>query len=399
MESQKTKEIVEAHWDDWFVKGLSDFVRIPNLSPMYDDDYLTNGLLERAIEHVHDCISKLDIVGISRQIFRTESGMPLVCYVVEPSSPEIKTNVLLYGHLDKQPHLEGWGEGLGPTNPVIRGELLYGRGSSDDGYAPFACMLAIKAAQVQGAPMPRICLVLELEEESGSVNLLPLLTLAKEATGTPDFLFCMDSGCMDYDQMWMTSSLRGHVRIDVEVQVGLLGYHSGETGGIVPETFRVLRMLLDRLDDKETGQVSQEFQAEIPEWKLREAEKISELKGMSLCTKFPLVDGCHYQIPQGGIKELYLNNVWRPQMAITGMSEMPQIATAGNVLRPKTAVRISMRIPPVLDPKQVRDIIVQKLTTDVPYNAKVTILKSTTGRGWCMREPQPWLSDAIKQAA
>jgi acetylornithine deacetylase/succinyl-diaminopimelate desuccinylase-like protein len=150
-------------------------------------------------------------------VFFDDNGLPLICYVVEPSSPDIKTNVMLYGHLDKQPHGEGWNEGLGPTDPVIRGDLLYGRGSSDDGYAPFACMLAVKAAQEQGAAMPRICLVLETEEESGSVSLIELLEKAKDATGVPDLLFCMDSGCIDYEQLWMTSSLRGCAMVDIEI--------------------------------------------------------------------------------------------------------------------------------------------------------------------------------------
>ena len=199
------------------MQGLGNFVRIPNLSPAYDPEYLTNGLLEQAMELVDNYISKLEITGLSKQIFKDAKGLPLICYIVEPSSPEIKANVLLYGHLDKQPHGEGWNEGLGPTDPVIRGDLMYGRGSSDDGYAPFACMLAVKAAQEQGVPMPRVCLVLETEEESGSDSLIELLQQAKEATGVPDFLFCMDSGCIDYEQLWMTSSLRGVAMVDVKI--------------------------------------------------------------------------------------------------------------------------------------------------------------------------------------
>lgn len=122
---------------------------------------------------------------------------------------------MLYGHLDKQPYGEGWNEGIYPTDPVIKGDLMYGRGTSDDGYSPFSCMLAIKAGQEQGVDMPRVCLVLETEEESGSDSLIELLNLAKESTGVPDFLFCMDSGCIDYEQLWLTSSLRGVAMVDI----------------------------------------------------------------------------------------------------------------------------------------------------------------------------------------
>jgi acetylornithine deacetylase/succinyl-diaminopimelate desuccinylase-like protein len=124
---------------------------------------------------------------------------------------------MLYGHLDKQPYGEGWE--TNPTDPVIKGDLLYGRGVSDDGYAPFSTMLGVKAAQELGINLPRICLVLETEEESGSPNLITLLKLAKEAIGTPDALFCLDSGAFDYESLWITSSLRGICIIDLTVRL------------------------------------------------------------------------------------------------------------------------------------------------------------------------------------
>jgi len=246
--------------------------------------------------------------------------------------------------------------------------------------------------------LPRICLVLETEEESGSPNLIPLLQQAKEATGVPDFLFCMDSGCIDYEQLWMTSSLRGVAMVDFEVKCGSGGYHSGQAGGIVPETFRVVRSLLDRLDNKHNGKPCAELDVETPEWKDKEAEYLSKLKGMDLCTKFPLHDGVNYQIHEGGLKEMYLDNVWRASLAITGIRGLPPIASAGNVVRPTTAMRASMRLSPITDPEAAIKILVDKLTKDVPYNAEVNILKSHGGPGWCMREPEAWLLSAITKA-
>jgi acetylornithine deacetylase/succinyl-diaminopimelate desuccinylase-like protein len=172
----------------------------------------------------------------------------MIVYRVEPET--WTKNIMVYGHLDKQPYDEAWEEGLSPTEPVIRGTRLYGRGSHDDGYAAFSTMLAIKAAQMRNAPLPRICLVLETEEESGSPNLIDLLELSKDFVGKPDCLFCMDSGCLDYERLWITSSLRGNCRANLEVEAAKGGYHSGEVGGIVPETFSIVRALLDRLDDK-----------------------------------------------------------------------------------------------------------------------------------------------------
>ena len=268
MESKKvtkdqTLEIVEKNWDSWFIPGLSDFVRVPNLTPMVDPDYLSNGLVEKSMECVDDYINKLGVKGLSKQIYKSETGLPLVCYVVEPTEG-CKKNIMVYGHLDKQPYGTGWFDRLSPTEPKIEGDLMYGRGASDDGYAPFSCMLAVKACQDQGVPTPRICLVLETEEESGSPNLVALLGIAKESIGVPDACFCMDSGAFDYEQLWITSSLRGICILDVNIQIGVNGYHSGEVGGIVPETFRVLRQLLDRLDDPKTGKVIDALHVELP---------------------------------------------------------------------------------------------------------------------------------------
>jgi acetylornithine deacetylase/succinyl-diaminopimelate desuccinylase-like protein len=215
------------------------------------------------MELVDQYINKLGVKGLSMKVFRSETGLPLVCYVVEPTGGNTK-NVMVYGHLDKQPYGEGWWDRLKPTDPVIEGDLMYGRGGADDGYAPFSCMLAIKACQDQGVAMPRVCLVLETEEESGSPNLLHLLDIAKETIGVPDCMFCMDSGAFDYEQLWMTSSLRGICILDIDIQIGVNGYHSGEVGGIVPETFRVLRQLLDRLDDPKTGKVAEALHCPAP---------------------------------------------------------------------------------------------------------------------------------------
>lgn len=199
LDVEKTKKNIEDHWDNWYVAGLSDFIRVPNLTPMVDPDYLKNGLVEQAIQLVDDYINKLEVRGLSRKIFQPEGMTPLIVYIVEKSEGASDTQLMFYGHLDKQPWMEGWSEGLGPTKPVIRGDYLFGRGGGDDGYSPFSTMLAIKNAQLQGVKHPRCALVLETEEESGSPNLIALLNVAKDHIGNPDYLFCLDSGAFDYN--------------------------------------------------------------------------------------------------------------------------------------------------------------------------------------------------------
>jgi len=272
----------------------------------------------------------------------------LIVYVVEKSEDAKDTQLMFYGHLDKQPWMDGWDEGLGPCNPVIRGDYMYGRGGSDDGYAPFSTMLAIKNAQVQGVPLPRCALVLETEEESGSPNLIDLLNAAKSFIGDPDYLFCLDSGAFDYSQLWLTSSLRGISLMDMTVSAAKSGYHSGEVGGIVPETFRVVRELLNRLDDPRTGKCMKELETDLPAYARPEAERMVKLAGHGMCKKYKMHEGVKY-CSEENLVEMYLDNTWRANLAITGAGGLPHFSKAGNVIRANTSVRISMRLPPNMD--------------------------------------------------
>jgi len=199
--------------------------------------------------------------------------------------------------------------------------------------------------------MPRVAVILETEEESGSPNLITLLKKASAAIGNPDIMYCMDSGAFDYEKLWITSSLRGIVILDCWVECGAAGYHSGEVGGIVPETFRIVRTLLDRLDDKETGEVCKELQCEVPQWKSVEAKELAELAGTDMHNKYAVVEGVKY-CSQDNLEKLYLKSTWEANLSVTGCDGLPGIAMAGNVIRPKTGVRISMRLPPSMDPKK-----------------------------------------------
>lgn len=247
---------MEERWSSQYIPALEEFIRVPNLTVFCDPEFLTNGLIQEAKSVVSKFAKALEIEGLSEHVVEEEGRPPMYIYLHEQADAP---NLMFYGHLDKMPHCEGWEEPKHPTNPVTIGEWMFGRGSSDDGYAAFTVLLAMKAAQVQGKRLPRVCLVLETEEESGSDSLLFLLSKARDLTGVPDYCFCMDSGCMDYDRLWLTSSLRGVVNIDLKIEAAKTAYHSGEAGGVVPETFAVWRVLLDRLDDPATGMVHEDF--------------------------------------------------------------------------------------------------------------------------------------------
>jgi acetylornithine deacetylase/succinyl-diaminopimelate desuccinylase-like protein len=349
------------------------------------------------MELVDNYINKLDIQGLHKKIFQPEGMSPLIVYLVDKQEGANDTQLMFYGHLDKQPWMEPWGEGLGPTKPVIRGDYLFGRGGGDDGYAPFSTMLAIKNAQIQGIPHPRCALVLETEEESGSPNLIALLNIAKEYIGNPDYLFCLDSGAFDYNQLWLTSSLRGITLCDVTVKAAKGGYHSGEVGGIVPETFRVMRHLLDRIDNSETGDVIKELETELPEYALPEAKRMAELMKSDLAAKYKMEDGVKFC--SDDMETMYLNNTWKANLSVTGAGGLPPYEKAGNVVRPSTSFRLSCRLPPNMDAHKAAKIVREKLTTNVPHNCVVEIKGDHNGNGWCMKDPEPWFHESLNNAA
>jgi acetylornithine deacetylase/succinyl-diaminopimelate desuccinylase-like protein len=97
--------------------------------------------------------------------------------------------------------------------------------------------------------------------------------------------------------------------------------------------------------------------------------------------------------------EMYLNNTWRANLSITGAGGLPDFKKAGNVVRASTSVRVSMRLPPNMDAQVAAKAVQGKLSTDVPYNCKVEIDGGHDGNGWCMKEPETWVHNAINSAA
>uniref|UniRef100_A0A7S3MZR0 Uncharacterized protein n=1 Tax=Strombidium inclinatum TaxID=197538 RepID=A0A7S3MZR0_9SPIT len=398
MNKDETLKYIGDNWDSWYMKGLCEFIDIPNLSPNFDEEYFTNGQLEKAIEHIDNYINKLEIQGITKHSFKAENGMPLITYVVE-GTEGVNQNVLMYGHLDKQPYGEGWDADKPPNKATIVGDHLYGRGGADDGYSPFTCMMSVKACQLQGVKMPRIVLAIEAEEESGSVQLLNLLAQAKDVIKIPDVVLCMDSGAFDYENLWITSSLRGITIVDLKVDCGKAGYHSGETGGIVPETFRIIREMLDKIEQSSDGKVLiPELQAAIPAWKQAEAEHMVKQFGRSLCDKYGIVEGGKY-CQDDNLEQQYLDSQWNAFLSVTGADGLPPIQSAGNVVRPTTSIRLSMRLPPAVNHEDATPALEKILQENVPYNAKVTLTRVGAGNGWCKKDYEPWLDESMKVAS
>src|SRR3989454_1196312 len=379
LDTGKIRDFVQKTWDQSIVPTLHEYVKIPAKSPMFDAQWREHGHIDRAVELLRGWAGERPIEGLRIEVVRLEGRTP----VIFMEAPGTGTDtVLLYGHLDKQPEMVGWAEGTGPWTPVRRDDKLYGRGVGDDGYAIFAALTAIQALQEQRARHSRCVVLIEACEESGSHDLPYYVDALKAKLGTPSLVVCLDSGCGNYEQLWGTTSLRGVVGGVLTVEVLTEGVHSGAASGIVPSSFRIVRQILDRLEDARTGEVlPRDFHVEVPRERLAEAREVADVLGAEIYDRFPFLPGG--KPVSTDAHELILNNTWRPALAITGAAGLPLPADGGNVLRPKTSLKLSLRLPPTCDAGRAVRRLKEILEADPPYGARVTLeTYGEAGNGW-----------------
>ena len=396
---RQARDFVGAKWDAEIVPQLVDYIRIPNKSPMFDTDWVKNGHMDRAVSQMETWARAQDVPGMHLEVVRLEGRTPLI-FIEVPAANGGRNDdcILLYGHLDKQPEMTGWDEGKGPWEPVIEGDRLYGRGGADDGYAIYGSLAAVMALQAQGAAHARCVVLIEACEESGSYDLPAYVDHLAERIGKPSLVVCLDSGCGNYEQLWCTTSLRGMAGGNLTVKVLEEGVHSGDASGIVPSSFRIIRELLSRIEDEATGRILVDgMHVEIPAERLRQAGKVAEVMGTEVYDKFPFLPG---MTPMASdLTELVLNRTWRPALSITGAEGLPALSSAGNVLRPYTSVKISLRLPPTLDGKRGGELLQEALLHDPPYGAQVSLHLEKASTGWNAPALAPWLEAAIDQAS
>lgn len=390
------RETVRNAWDAEILPSLSDFIAIPALSPAFDADWQATGHLDDAVEHVRRWLVGRDVPGAAVETVRLPGRTPVLLMDVPASDgvPADAGTVVLYGHLDKQPPLGDWSPGLGPWTPVLRDGRLYGRGASDDGYSGYAAAAAIEAVLAAGGRHARCVVLLETSEESGSPDLPAYLEHLSARLGDVSLVVCLDSGGYDYERMWLSTSLRGLVSVDLTVRVMPAGLHSGVASGIVPSSFRVARTLLDRLEDPATGLVRlPEMHADIPADRIAEATAaVAVVPGVSQYA-FPRVDGV--RLVSDDEVELALNSSWRPTLSVVGASGFPEPADAGNVLRPYSTLKLSFRLPPTVDSGAALESLRAALTTDVPYGARVELDHAEATDGWNAPTIAPWLKSTL----
>jgi acetylornithine deacetylase/succinyl-diaminopimelate desuccinylase-like protein len=395
MDNAALQSFVNRRWDESIVPALIDYIRIPNKSPAFDPDWQAHGLINQVVERFHQWALRHPLREMRIDVVRLDGRTPLIKIDVPGQGDDC---VLMYGHLDKQPEMTGWSEGLGPWEPVIRGDRLYGRGAADDGYAMFAGLSALAALQAQGVPHARCVMLIEACEESGSFDLPHIIEHLGELIGNPSLVIALDSGCGNYDQLWCTTSLRGLAGGTLRVAILTEGVHSGDAGGIVPCSFRIARMLLSRIENEQTGAIlPPAFHCPIPPARQKQAAAAAAILDNSIYSKFPFAGGAGAMSTNS--TELVLNRTWRPALSIIGAEGLPPAANAGNVLRPMTELKLSLRLPPTCDARAAAAQLKSMLEKDPPYGAQVSFAPNWASSGWNAPELAPWLEKSLDDAS
>ena len=395
MNSEKLQQDISTFWDNQILPTIIEYIKFPNKSPVFDPDWEANGYMDQVVDLASDWVNKHKPDNSTLNIYKEAGRTPLMILDVPGNSDG---TVLMYGHLDKQPEMEGWAEGLDPWKPVLKDDKLYGRGGADDGYAIFASVCTVNALLDQGISLPRIVILIECSEESGSPDLPFYMDHCADVIGSPDLVICLDSGAGNYEQFWTTTSLRGLIGCTLRVDILKEGIHSGGGSGIAPSSFRLVRELLSRLEDEDTGHIIVEnLKVEIPEHRIKEIKAMVNVLGDEVYNTLPWVAGAG-PITNDKV-EMVMNNTWLPMLSVVAADGLPGVKDGGNVLRPYTTIKLSLRIPPTLDANAAQNIVEELFTSNPPYGAAVSMEFEEPATGWEAPPLAQWLDDAIQHAS
>ncbi len=386
-------------WADEIIAALSDYIRIPAISAAYEPRWAELGHIDAATELIRAWCAARPIAGMTVERHDLPGRSPLLLIEIAPfGAGTAERTVLLYGHLDKQPEMTGWSADHGPWDPVVIDGRLYGRGGGDDGYAAFAALGAVQLVQHHGGSHDRIVVLVEASEESGSPDLAAYLEQLEGRIGTPGLVLCLDGGCLDYEHLWVTTSLRGLVAMTLTVEVLREGVHSGEASGVVPSSFRIVRQLLDRVESAITGEVlPAETHVTIPAQRIRQAQATAAEFPEPIASHFPF-SGTTQAMDADPVDQL-LARSWQPTLSVTGADGLPAAGRAGNVLRPSTSLRLSFRLPPTCDATRAGRALAETLSADPPYSASVHIGDVDAANGWDAPELPANLHAALDAAS
>jgi acetylornithine deacetylase/succinyl-diaminopimelate desuccinylase-like protein len=383
MDTNSLKKYIEKQFTLNVLPNLMNFIRIPNLSPLFDPNWNKNGLLLKAANLIVSYAKSLNIKNAEINLLQDSPYTPLIFIDIPASRQNDERTILFYAHYDKQPYGTGWDEDKSPTNPVIIDGHLYGRGSADDGYASFSILTAIKTCQEYNCPMPRICCIFEGAEESRDVDLKYYFNKLMPVLGQNIIAFIpLDAGCSDYNRLWMTNSLRGYFDFDVNIETLQQESHYGpEASGIIAENLFLVRKLYDGIIDSTNGEFKlEEFKVDqIPAIIEEQMQKEIEVVGEDYIKNIPLYDGVSPL--KNDVRELMINNRWKPTCNILGMDNCPKMEDRGFGVNPSIKVHFSMRVPPLINKDKAIDALKIALTSNTFFGAKVSLGYYEFGEG------------------
>jgi acetylornithine deacetylase/succinyl-diaminopimelate desuccinylase-like protein len=422
-DTARTKKFIEEEWraerakKSPLIQSLEDFIKIPNLSPAFEANWADSGHADAAAKLLLDSVETLkrrwigrgvksndiraEILGGRDRPVYNEAGerrTPALLVKIPATGYAAADTILIYGHMDKQPEMNPWSPGFGPRTPVVKNGRLYGRGSADDGYALFCALSAVAALREQNIPHARILVLIEGREESDGADIAWYLHTLRERLGHISLVLCLDSGAGDYERLWLTTSLRGLAGGILKVEVLSGPVHSGAASGVAPSPFRIMRLLLSRLEDEKSGFVKpKDFRTTIPTAVRSDATKTAAILGERVYSDFPFRHNVRPAVDDGA--ELLLNRTWRAQLSVTGVTGMPAAATAGNVILPFVEAKLSLRLPPTIDSANAAISLKKLLEQDPPYNARVSFVPENVMAGWRAPRRKAWLRNVVRDAS
>jgi acetylornithine deacetylase/succinyl-diaminopimelate desuccinylase-like protein len=392
---EQNKKYIDDLWDNSIVPTLMEYIRIPNKSPLFDPDWQHNGHMDKAVALLVAWCQANAVENMQLEVVRLENRTPVIYIDIPGNSDE---TILLYGHLDKQPEMTGWDADLDPWKPVLKDHKLYGRGSADDGYAIFASLAAIKSLRTQNLPHARCIILIEACEESGSYDLPYYIEALEDRIGKPSLVICLDSGCGNYEQLWVTTSLRGMVTGNLHINVLTQGIHSGTGSGVVPACFLILRQLLSRIENEATGEIIlSDFFVPIPNERISQAKLAADVLGPHIYADYPFI--ADVQPVTSHVTELLLNRTWRPALSVIGAKGLPEPANAGSVTLPSLSITLSIRLPPTADPIKAAEVLKNTLEKNPPYQANVHFEIGKMTAGWNAPAETKGLKEAAAHAS
>lgn len=391
---------IEEAWSTHALEELKKFVSLPAKNQVFDPSWKENGFLMQALKNARryglSCFPDATF-----EILEIEGATPALFIDIPAQGGHDGRPAFFYGHFDKQPEMDGWSDGLGPFNPVVRGGRLYGRGACDDGYSFYSALSSVLALRRTNTPHPRITGLFETDEETGSSFYDQYLEMVKEKIGDPAVLFILDLSSPTPDRLWLTQSLRGVLAFTIKVEALTTPVHSGAYGNLVPNPFSVLRAILDEFEDPRTGIVNgrDALRRPIPERHEKSIQQFAELIGGDLIKHLPLIQGVRpmYDDPAQAVRE----SAWAPSFTVLGLNGIPEIGKGGALIYKEVSASVAFRIPPGIDTKKACEFICAEMIDPhrSQWNVRIEVSDVRCEDGFDVPELPQWLDEAWNSAS